>query len=511
MIATYTPPAVGRRSSRLPHVALPTLLVLLVASCALTDGATKPATKPSTDSEPGRAAAVEATETRRAEREKNEAAERQTSDAERSTQAALDRKVPEINFDGAPFSDVIDFLRDQTSQNILVDWRAMEAAGVDRNAPVSARMRNVSAGKALRIILDHVGGDTVKLSYAVDGNIVNVSTADALAKETVTRVYDIRDMIIEVPDYTSEKPAPQTQPVDPAKVRAKNVEQVTDLIKETVDPDSWRENGGSVGALREIQGQLIITQTQENQRSIAVLLDQLRETRAVQITVESRFLTLDPAALDESLRQKLVPTFQNKDKPGVTFLTDEDVAAVLRATQQQKESTIITAPRITLFNGQRAYVMASTQRAYVSGYTATKQADGKAKWEPQVSVTEAGVTLDVMAVCSADRKYATLTLRPELKRLVGMRDEPFHGSPDAPSDLMIQVPQITAQRLQTTVSVPDGHVLLLGGLMAELDESGQPTTRPSGNLYMLVKPTLIIQKEMSREEFDAKAAARAKQ
>jgi hypothetical protein len=348
----------------------------------------------------------------------------------------------------------MDSLRDQTNVNLLVDWRALEAAGIDRNTPVSTRVRDVKFSKALRIILDHVGGDTVKLSYAIDGNIVNVSTADSLAKDTVTRVFDIRDIIIEVPDYTAEKSAPQTQPADPAKLRAKNIELVTDLIKETVDPDSWRENGGSVGALRELQGQLIITQTQENQRQIAVLLDQLRETHAVQITVESRFVTLDPAAVDESLRQKLVSTFQGKDKPGVTFLTDEDVEAVLRASQQQKESTSVTAPRITLFNGQRAYVMVSTQRAYVSGYTATKQADGKAKWEPEVSVASAGVTLDVMAVCSQDRKYATLTLRPELTKLVAVRDEPFHGSPDAPSDLMIQVPQITAQRLQTTVSVP---------------------------------------------------------
>ena len=43
---------------------------------------------------------------------------------------------------------------------------------------------------------------------------------------------------------------------------------------------------------------------------------------------------------------------------------------------------------------------------------------------------------------------------------------------------MIQVPQITAQRLQTTVSVPDRHTLLIGGLVADARGTGQPTTRP---------------------------------
>jgi beta-lactamase regulating signal transducer with metallopeptidase domain len=507
MIATYTPPAVGRRSSRLPRVALPTLLVLLVASCALTDGATKSPTSKPAPSSGDAAPPAQAESSRQAAPESGAVASDSVgvSKTDAAMNTAMDRILPELKFDGVPFADVMESLRDQTNVNLLVDWRALEAAGIDRNTPVTTRVRNVKFSKALRIILDHVGGDIVKLGYAIDGNILNVSTADSLAKDTVTRVYDIRDIIIEVPDYVAEKTAPQTRPTDPAKTRAQYIEQVTDLIKETVDADSWRENGGSVGSLRELQGQLIITQTQENQRSIALLLDQLRETHAIQITVESRFVTLDPAALDESLRQKLVMTFQGKDKPSATFLTDEDAASLLRASQQQKESTIITAPRLTLFNGQRAFVMAATQRAYVSGYTATKQADGKAKWEPIVSSAEAGVTLDVMAVCSADRKYATLTLRPELTKLVAVRDEPFHGSPDAPSDLMIQVPQITAQRLQTTVNVPDGHILLLGGLMAELDATGQPTTRPTGNLYMLVKPTLLIQKEI-----DAKAEARAK-
>jgi type II secretory pathway component GspD/PulD (secretin) len=482
---------------------VPALLVLLVASCALTDGATKPpaATKPApnpTSAAPPAAKADSSEEAAPAPAAASATDGTGVTAADQAMQAALERKLPEMNFEGIAFSDAIDFLRDITQMNFFVDWRALEAAGIDRNAPVTVRVRDVAVSKALRLVLDNVGGGTVKLGYAVDGNVLNVSTAEELAKNVITRVYDIRDLIVEIPDFTAvpAAPLPQTRP-DPAKQRADRIKEVMDLIQETVAADSWREAGGTVGAMRQIQGQLIVTQTPENQQQIATLLAQLREPRGVQVMVEARFVMLDPATLDESLRQKLMPSFQSKDKPGVAFLTDEDVKAVLGASQRQEQSTIITAPRLTLFNGQRAYVMVGTDRAYVSGFAATKKDDGKTKWEPETSIAHAGVMLDVTATCSADRKYVTLTLRPESSRLVGMSTKPFKGPPDAPKDLMVEVPQITAQRLQTSASIPDRQTLLLGGVVADVDATGQPTTRPSGNFYILVKPTLLIQREVA--------------
>src|SRR6185503_19872463 len=98
-------------------------------------------------------------------------------------------------------SDVIDFLRDVTGANIFVNWRALEAAGIDRNTPVTARLRDVKFSKALQTILSDVGGGTVKLGYTIDEGVITISTDEDLSKNVVTRVYDIRDLIIEVPDF----------------------------------------------------------------------------------------------------------------------------------------------------------------------------------------------------------------------------------------------------------------------------------------------------------------------
>src|SRR5205814_2462374 len=82
--------------------------------------------------------------------------ERGVESEDADVQRQLDRTLPEVNFNQVPFGDVIDFLRDITTANIFVNWRALEAAGVDKNAPVTARLRNVRFSKALSLILADV-------------------------------------------------------------------------------------------------------------------------------------------------------------------------------------------------------------------------------------------------------------------------------------------------------------------------------------------------------------------
>src|SRR5262249_44108318 len=92
-------------------------------------------------------------------------------------------------------------LRDVSSANIFVNWRALEAAGIDKNAPVTARLRDVKFSKALETILRDVGGGTVRLGYTIDEGVISISTEEDLASNVVTRVYDIRDLIVNVQDF----------------------------------------------------------------------------------------------------------------------------------------------------------------------------------------------------------------------------------------------------------------------------------------------------------------------
>jgi len=323
------------------------------------------------------------------------------------------------------------------------------------------------------------------------------------------------------------------------------------LIQETVVPDAWREAGGSVGAIRELSGQLIIIATPQMHEQIAKLLHLIRESRGVQVSVETRFITIDPATLDKALGEKLGNTMGKSGKPTVWQLTDDEVQAVLRSVQREGNSSMVTAPRITLLSGQRGYVIVSTQSAYVSGFTAFKKDDGEMRYEPTIKIAETGISLDVRAVSSADRRQAVLTLKPKLSRLAALRTVPYMDV----KDLTIQVPESIVHELQTTLSIPDRGTALIGGFTetasqgiasitpnsttadvrgaeihvndaagtkVHIPEGGKvsiqgdpirishgagPATRAtSQNLYLLVKPTLVIAKSGDQNEFPIKSA-----
>ena len=525
---------------------LPAVLLVGVASCALTDKASSegPATQPSS--------AAAADDLAPATFERKHAGEARLDRVQSSPPAAggvdvntarasqaLDRRIADLDLDAKPFSDVIEQLRGTSDLDIFVNWRALEAAGIDRAAPVTARLRNAKFSKVLQVVLDEIGGDTIKMGYSIDDGVLTITTTDDLNRNTLTKVYDIRDLIAEVPDYApTGEPKPEPKPQPTTQPGPSLAEQIATLIQETVEPDAWRDAGGTVGSIRELSGQFIITATPQMHEQIVNLLHQLREARGVQVSVEARFIAITPALLDKALGGKLRGSLAKSSEATVWQLTDAQVDAVLREAQQAENSTLLTAPRITLFNGQRAHVTVSTETAYVSGFTIFKKDGGETRYEPKIGTAQSGILLDVRATASADRRQAVLTLKPKLSRLAALRVAPYMDA----KDLSIQVPELVVHELQTTLSIPDRGTALIGGFTVsdapaakaltatveadeivledgavrtkvQIPEGGrilpQPTP-PAGNqhsgvphavvpelrggqtLYLLVKPTLII-------------------
>jgi len=83
-------------------------------------------------------------------------------------------------------SDIIDFLRDVAGANIFVNWRALEAAGVDRKAPLTVSAGKMPLSEALHELLTAAsGGDEEKLGYDVQEGVIVISTADDLKKKSI--------------------------------------------------------------------------------------------------------------------------------------------------------------------------------------------------------------------------------------------------------------------------------------------------------------------------------------
>ena len=198
-----------------------------------------------------------------------------------------------------------------------------------------------------------------------------------------------------------------------------------------------------------------------------------------------------------------------------TFLDSIQVGFLLRAIQADVRSTTLMAPRLTLYNGQRSYISIATVVTYLADVEPVV-AEAAVGWDPTIGAIPVGTTLDVKATVSADRRYVQMDLRPQVADIEGWDEVvveaavPMLGIARAP----IQLPRVRVQDFKTTVSVPDGGTLLLGGTRQYVEseaETGVPilskvpilkrlfnnraTVRRAYNLLILIRPKILIQAE----------------
>jgi hypothetical protein len=196
---------------------------------------------------------------------------------------ALGLTLPQVNFQGVALSDAFDYIRDVTQANIHVDWKSLEAAGVDKGTVVNIRLRDVPVRKLLNLLLNEAGGQGgALLTYYADEGVIEITTREVADKQMITKVYPIEDLIVEIPDFVgpdlnitqnnqggggrggggsggqSVVQQNNTQDRDKQMTRAERAQQLIDVIQETIQPEIWRTNGGTA-AIRFFNGSLIVT------------------------------------------------------------------------------------------------------------------------------------------------------------------------------------------------------------------------------------------------------------
>jgi len=188
-------------------------------------------------------------------------------------EAKLDQHLPELRYNAVPLSQVLDDIRNKSGANIIVEWPALASAGIGKDAPVTARLRDVKVSKALQLVFKSVDGedDDHKLAYCVtNGGIVVTSRRRPGMKEfRVTRSYDVSFLFVGA--------APATDPIE----LANRVKDIKNYVTDNVDTATWKDNGGDLGeiSLDERKHVLIVTQMPDSQRKVRSVLDSLRESQ----------------------------------------------------------------------------------------------------------------------------------------------------------------------------------------------------------------------------------------
>ena len=215
-----------------------------------------------------------------------------------ATVQRLQKRLDAPDVKGAALDQVLAYLADASGVEIHVDWAVLAGLGIARNAGVDVRLNGVTVAEALRQALAAPAAEAPeshRLTYQIEGDRLRVSTYEEFSSETITRVYDVREIIrlmLEI-DRGLLPPArpPRAEPKPP--VNRGHLEpwpptefvtsppQAVEFLRETIvsmfDPVSWLENGGNRGRVHYIAGRLIVTQTRPTQDQIAVWLQFLNE------------------------------------------------------------------------------------------------------------------------------------------------------------------------------------------------------------------------------------------
>lgn len=145
------------------------------------------------------------------------------------------------------------------------------------------------------------------------------------------------------------------------------------------------------------------------------------------------------------------------------YLGDTQLQMILRAVEKQEDAEVVNSQYLSVLDKERGHVAVINQTSYVRDFD-VEVAQASFIADPKVDVIQDGIVLDVQPVIQQDRKYIILNLNPTIAEL--SRPIPTFTTSLAGSTLPVtlQLPNLRVTSFATTVRVPDGGTVLLGGL-----------------------------------------------
>lgn len=100
--------------------------------------------------------------------------------SEPATARMLERKVPEVRFDGVGVADVFEFMRDISGLNLVADWKRLEPAGFTRNKPIRDSAKDLKVADMLTRIISKAADPKHPVKWANAGGVILISTPAGL-------------------------------------------------------------------------------------------------------------------------------------------------------------------------------------------------------------------------------------------------------------------------------------------------------------------------------------------
>lgn len=316
-------------------------------------------------------------------------------------------------------------------------------------------------------------------------------------------------------------------------------ESIVNIIRGMIDFDI---DGASIVFNRK-SGQIFVRHTPTEQAKVEDIITSMRSVAFQQVEIEARFVTvsstdfralgIDTLGLDfdtqwngtqlgtqvpntvgsfsnytsfESFVNTLDDTVNGGQFSGVFHNGKFDIAAVVDALETVTEVNTLANPRITVFNNQRAHLKIEKRQNYISEIESeleTTGSDSDAKpiftLQAQVNQAESGTILDVTPTVNNDGTIS-LELHPHFLTANLSSTRIIKNINDGEElNNSITLPVFTLQSVNTSLTVPNGGVAVLGGLITEEEEKQYRKTPFFGDIPYIGR-LLFTSEKLSEEK-----------
>ena len=118
----------------------------------------------------------------------------------RRVRRGFQRRISIVQYDDTSLADVLDDLRSKSGTNIVANWQSLANVGIDKTTAVSLNLRNISAGRVLKMILQNLSSPYARISYIIQDDVVFIASAEDLDMILELVVYEIADLLMETKD-----------------------------------------------------------------------------------------------------------------------------------------------------------------------------------------------------------------------------------------------------------------------------------------------------------------------
>lgn len=205
----------------------------------------------------------------------------------------LQSVVESVDIQQSPLRGVLAWYRDVTGVPLVVNWRALEQAGVDPDQEITIQVKRITSGQLLALIMQMASVDVDQsvpgdaLIYEVTPWYLRIMTKSQANKHPVTRIYNVLDLVMSIPDFKGpnfdlnsvlsggigEEAASifeeaEGQGASESDLRQERGDQLAQLIADSIEPTIWQRNGGEFCSIRYHRGMLIVRAPQYVQKQI---------------------------------------------------------------------------------------------------------------------------------------------------------------------------------------------------------------------------------------------------